>query len=71
MIDALIDSNDMLKDWECMTDLLLEEPGNDEEGMLIFIMALIFNIHKIFIFIIFSIGRSSRICFNRIDGLRR
>ena len=22
----------MLKDWECMTDLLLEEPGKDEEG---------------------------------------
>jgi len=24
----------MLKDWECMTDLLLEEPGRGEEGML-------------------------------------
>jgi hypothetical protein len=23
----------MLKDWECMTDLLLEEPGPGEEGM--------------------------------------
>ena len=23
----------MLKDWECMTDLLLEEPGKDEEGI--------------------------------------
>ena len=22
----------MLKDWECMTDLLLEEPGKEEEG---------------------------------------
>ena len=22
----------MLKDWECMTDLLLEELGKDEEG---------------------------------------
>ena len=22
----------MMKDWECMTDLLLEEPGKGEEG---------------------------------------
>lgn len=22
----------MTKDWECMTDLLLEEPGKNEEG---------------------------------------
>lgn len=27
LVDALIDTNEMLKDWECMTDLLLEEPG--------------------------------------------
>jgi len=25
----------MLKDWECMTDLLLEEPGPGEEGKLV------------------------------------
>lgn len=27
LVDSLIESNDMMKDWECMTDLLLEEPG--------------------------------------------
>lgn len=32
LVDALIDSNDMVKDWECMTDLLLEEPGMDGSG---------------------------------------
>jgi len=31
-VDSLIDTNEMLKDWECMTDLLLEEPGRDETG---------------------------------------
>ncbi|XP_013171869.1 PREDICTED: cohesin subunit SA-2-like [Papilio xuthus] len=30
LVDSLIDSNPMMKDWECMTDLLLEEPGPDE-----------------------------------------
>lgn len=32
-MDSLIDSNEMMKDWECMTDLLLEEPGLSEERM--------------------------------------
>ena len=31
-MDSLWDISLMLKDWECMTDLLLEEPGPDEEG---------------------------------------
>ena len=31
-MDSLWEINDMLKDWECMTDLLLEEPGRGEEG---------------------------------------
>lgn len=33
LIDSLIDSNEMMKDWECMTDLLIEEPGPDEEPL--------------------------------------
>lgn len=33
LVDSLIDSNKMMKDWECMTDLLLEEPGVSEEKM--------------------------------------
>ncbi|XP_050542389.1 cohesin subunit SA-2 isoform X1 [Daktulosphaira vitifoliae] len=33
LVDSLIDSNEMMKDWECMTDLLLEEPGLNEERM--------------------------------------
>lgn len=32
-MDSLIESNDMMKDWECMTDLLLEEPGPSEEAL--------------------------------------
>jgi len=32
LVDSLWDISDMLKDWECMTDLLLEEPGPAEEG---------------------------------------
>jgi len=32
LVDSLWDISLMLKDWECMTDLLLEEPGPDEEG---------------------------------------
>ena len=31
-MDSLWDINEMMKDWECMTDLLLEEPGKGEEG---------------------------------------
>ena len=33
MVDSLIESNPMMKDWECMTDLLLEEPGEMEEAL--------------------------------------
>lgn len=32
-MDSLIDSNAMVKDWECMTDLLLEDPGPSEEAL--------------------------------------
>uniref|UniRef100_A0A182JTG5 SCD domain-containing protein n=1 Tax=Anopheles christyi TaxID=43041 RepID=A0A182JTG5_9DIPT len=31
LVDSIIDSNPMIKDWECYTDLLLEEPGQFEE----------------------------------------
>ena len=33
MVDSLIDSNEMMKDWECMTDLLMEDPGSGEESL--------------------------------------
>lgn len=33
LVDSLIESNEMMKDWECMTDLLLEEPGVAEEPL--------------------------------------
>lgn len=33
LVDSLIESNPMMKDWECMTDLLLEEPGPNEEAL--------------------------------------
>ncbi|KAG7164936.1 cohesin subunit SA-3-like [Homarus americanus] len=33
LVDSLIESNEMMKDWECMTDLLLEEPGPMEEPL--------------------------------------
>ena len=33
LVDALWDINDMVRDWDCMTELLLEEPGRGEEGM--------------------------------------
>lgn len=33
LVDSLIESNPMMKDWECMTDLLLEEPGPHEESL--------------------------------------
>ena len=32
LVDALWDINDMVRDWDCMTELLLEEPGRGEEG---------------------------------------
>ena len=32
LVDSLWEISSMLKDWECMTDLLLEEPGKEEEG---------------------------------------
>ncbi|XP_071839259.1 cohesin subunit SA-1-like isoform X2 [Apostichopus japonicus] len=33
LVDALWDVNDMVKDWDCMTELLLEEPGRGEEAL--------------------------------------
>jgi cohesin complex subunit SA-1/2 len=33
LVDSLIETNQMMKDWECMTDLLLEEPGQNEEAL--------------------------------------
>lgn len=33
LVDSLIDSNEMMKDWECMTDLLLEDSGPGEEPL--------------------------------------
>ncbi|KAJ8958875.1 hypothetical protein NQ318_019642 [Aromia moschata] len=33
LVDSLIESNTMMKDWECMTDLLLEEPGPHEDAL--------------------------------------
>lgn len=33
LVDAFIENNPMIKDWECMTDLLLEETGANEEAM--------------------------------------
>ncbi|GFR71602.1 cohesin subunit SA-1 [Elysia marginata] len=33
LVDSLWDINEMMKDWECMTDLLLEEPGRGEEAL--------------------------------------
>lgn len=33
LVDSLIETNPMMKDWECMTDLLLEEAGPNEEPL--------------------------------------
>ncbi|XP_072033672.1 cohesin subunit SA-1-like isoform X2 [Amphiura filiformis] len=33
LVDALWDINDMVRDWDCMTELLLEEPGRGEEAL--------------------------------------
>lgn len=33
LVDSLIETNSMMKDWECMTDLLIEEPGENEEAL--------------------------------------
>ncbi len=33
LVDSLIESNPMMKDWECMTDLLLEDAGPREEPL--------------------------------------
>lgn len=33
LVDSLIESHPMMKDWECMTDLLLEEPGQEEDAL--------------------------------------
>ena len=32
LVDAMWDVHPMLKDWDCMTDLLLEDPTNPEDG---------------------------------------
>ena len=31
LVDALIDTHPMMKDWECMIQLLLEEPPRGEQ----------------------------------------
>lgn len=41
LVDSLWDINDMMKDWDCMTDLLLDEPQKGEERMCIFTIELI------------------------------
>ncbi|XP_070538623.1 cohesin subunit SA-2-like isoform X2 [Ptychodera flava] len=33
LVDALWDINEMVKDWDCMTELLLEEPGRGEDAL--------------------------------------
>ncbi|XP_022098591.1 cohesin subunit SA-2-like isoform X2 [Acanthaster planci] len=33
LVDSLWDINDMVRDWDCMTELLLEEPGRGEEAL--------------------------------------
>ncbi|XP_067001151.2 cohesin subunit SA-1 [Anabrus simplex] len=33
LVDSLIETNEALKDWECMTDLLLEEPDNETDAL--------------------------------------
>ena len=33
LVDSLIESNEMMKDLECMTDLLTEEPGPGEDPL--------------------------------------
>jgi cohesin complex subunit SA-1/2 len=33
LVDSFIDNNPMVKDWECITDLLMEEPGPNEEPL--------------------------------------
>lgn len=33
LVDSFIDNNPMVKDWECMTDLLMEDPGVTEEPL--------------------------------------
>lgn len=33
LVDSLIESHPMMKDWECMTDLLIEEAGTEEEPL--------------------------------------
>ncbi|CAH1781721.1 unnamed protein product [Owenia fusiformis] len=33
LVDSMFEVNDMMRDWECMTDLLIEEPGRGEEVM--------------------------------------
>ena len=59
LVDSLIESNPMMKDWECMTDLLLEEPGPREEPLsdrqeasLIEIMVSLFIFSQLFVYLI-------------------
>ena len=59
LVDSLIESNPMMKDWECMTDLLLEEPGPREEPLsdrqeasLIEIMVSLFIFSQLFVYLV-------------------
>ena len=42
-MDSLWDINEMMKDWECMTDLLLEEPGRGEERKSVVYVGLVWS----------------------------
>ncbi|XP_030838180.1 cohesin subunit SA-1 [Strongylocentrotus purpuratus] len=33
LVDSLWDINEMIRDWDCMTELLLEDPGRGEEAL--------------------------------------
>jgi len=37
LVDSLWDVSEMLQDWECMTDLLVEESNGSKEGIYLFI----------------------------------
>ncbi|KAH9514649.1 Cohesin subunit SA-2, partial [Bulinus truncatus] len=49
LVDSMWSINKMLKDWECMTDLLLEEPEIQEDGCPGDLLFIIFLIQKYFI----------------------
>jgi hypothetical protein len=40
LVDSLWDINDMMKDWDCMTDLLLDEPQKGEERKFLLVFGL-------------------------------